>query len=57
VHEFLKQSGAKSTIIPHRANRAVIFKSSLFHRTDKFTFKNDYLSRRINISLLYGQFR
>jgi tetratricopeptide (TPR) repeat protein len=54
VHELLKSSGAKSTIIPHRANRAVIFKSALFHKTDTFKFKSDYLSRRINISLLFG---
>ena len=54
VHDLLKRSGAKSKIIPHRSNRAVIFKSSLFHRTDAFKFKSDYLSRRINISLLFG---
>ena len=54
VHDLFKRSGAKSTIIPHRSNRAVIFKSALFHKTDSFTFKNDYLSRRINISLLFG---
>ena len=54
VRELLKSSGAKSTIIPHRANRAVIFKSALFHKTDTFKFKSDYLSRRINVSLLFG---
>ena len=54
VRELLKNSGAKSTIIPHRANRAVIFKSALFHKTDTFKFKSDYLSRRINVSLLFG---
>lgn len=49
--------GTLRNSIPHRANRAVIFKSTLFHRTDSFTFKSDYLSRRINISLLFGTFR
>jgi hypothetical protein len=57
VHDFLEKSGAWASVIPHRANRAVIFKSTLFHRTDAFTFKSDYLSRRINISLLFGTFR
>ena len=54
VRDLLQRSGAKSTIIPHRANRGVIFKSALFHKTDTFTFKSDYLSRRINVSLLFG---
>jgi Tfp pilus assembly protein PilF len=56
VRAFLKRTGAKRTIIPHRANRAVIFKSTQFHKTDNFQFKKDYLSQRINISLLFGQF-
>lgn len=56
VREFLERSGAKRTVVPHRANRAVIFKSSLFHKTDRFQFKRDYLSRRINVSLLFGTF-
>jgi len=56
VHEFLKQTGAKRSVVPHRANRAVIFRSTQFHRTDKFRFRSDYLSQRINISLLFGQF-
>ena len=57
VRELLQSSGAQSTIVPHRANRAVIFRSALFHRTDTFSFRPDYLSRRINISLLFGHFR
>ena len=57
VQDFLERNRAKATVIPHRANRAVIFKSTLFHRTDTFTFKPDYLSRRINVSLLFGTFR
>ena len=56
VREFLNRTGAKRSCIPHRANRAVIFKSTLFHKTDTFRFKSDYLSQRINISLLFGQF-
>jgi hypothetical protein len=55
VREFLKRSGAKSTIVPHRANRAIIFKSSLFHKSDVFKFRSGYLFRRINISLLFGR--
>jgi Flp pilus assembly protein TadD len=56
VRAFLARAGARRHIIPHRANRAVIFKSTQFHKTDRFRFRNDYLSQRINISLLFGQF-
>jgi Flp pilus assembly protein TadD len=56
VREFLRRAGAKRHIIPHRANRAIIFKATQFHKTDTFSFRDDYLSQRINISLLFGQF-
>ena len=55
LRDLLKSSGAKRTIVPHRSNRAVIFRSGLYHKTDTFKFKSDYLSRRINISMLFGQ--
>jgi tetratricopeptide (TPR) repeat protein len=55
VREFLDASGAKAVTIPYRANRAVIFNSDLFHETDRFHFKDDYESRRLNITLLYGR--
>jgi len=56
VQAFLKQTKAKRVTIPHRANRAVIFKSTQFHKSDSFRFEDDYLSQRINISLLFGRF-
>lgn len=51
---WLKDVGAQAVKIPYRANRAVVFNSDLFHETDEVSFKQDYLSRRINITLLYG---
>jgi hypothetical protein len=54
ARDFLKQSGAKSVTVPHRGNRAVIFNSNLFHETDKISFKDGYLNKRINITMLYG---
>ncbi|HUO23371.1 MAG TPA: tetratricopeptide repeat protein [Caulobacteraceae bacterium] len=54
LNAMLEREGAPVTVVPHRANRAVIFRSSLFHRTDRFAFRPDYLSRRINVSLLFG---
>lgn len=55
LQAHLKAAGAKATHIPHRANRAVIFKSSLYHRTDTCRFAEGYLNKRINVSLLYGE--
>ena len=52
---FLAMAGAKPVKIPHRTNRAVIFDSDLFHETDKICFKEGYLNRRINITLLFGR--
>ena len=52
---FLESAGAKPITVPHRANRAVIFDSDLFHETDDIDFKEGYLNRRINITMLYGR--
>ncbi len=57
VREFLRTMGARAITIPYRANRAVIFNSDLFHETDRLHFRDDYESRRINITLLYGRRR
>lgn len=51
---FLENSNAQLTRIPHRANRAVIFKSDLVHKTSDCRFADGYLNKRINISLLFG---
>jgi hypothetical protein len=40
--------------VAHRANRALIFKSDLFHNTSDCRFREGYLHTRINISLLFG---
>jgi tetratricopeptide (TPR) repeat protein len=51
---ILAREGACSLAVPHRANRAVIFDSDLFHERDRIAFKEGYLNRRINITMLYG---
>ncbi len=52
---FLRDGNAKAVTIPYRANRAVIFDSDLFHETDVIAFRDGYLNRRINVTLLYGR--
>jgi hypothetical protein len=54
IRDFLAQSGAQAITVPHRANRAAIFDSDLFHQTDRIAFKEGYCDRRINITMLYG---
>jgi len=56
MQEYLSSHHAVATKIPHLANRAVIFKSSLIHKTDDFEFKPGYANKRINVSLLYGEY-
>ncbi len=55
AYDFLARSGAKPIKIPYRANRAVIFDSNLFHKTDDISFADGYESRRINVTMLYGR--
>jgi tetratricopeptide (TPR) repeat protein len=57
AYDFLAKSGARQIRIPYRANRAVIFDSNLFHKTDRISFASGYENRRINITMLYGRRR
>ena len=57
AYDFLARSGARPVRVPYRANRAVIFDSNLFHKTDEIRFAEGYENRRINITMLYGRRR
>ena len=57
IRAFLEESGARSQTMPYRANRAVIFDSDLFHQTDAIAFREGYVNRRINVTMLYGRRR
>jgi tetratricopeptide (TPR) repeat protein len=54
ISEYLASIGSTPTRYPYRANRALMFDSDLFHATDSPRFREGYLNRRINITLLYG---
>jgi hypothetical protein len=56
ARDFLKAQGATSVSIPHKANRAILFSSRFFHKTDTCNFLEGYLNKRINVSLLFGDF-
>jgi tetratricopeptide (TPR) repeat protein len=55
IGNFLAESKAKSTAIPYRANRAIIFNSDLFHTTEAVDFKEGYDNRRVNVTMLFGK--
>ncbi|UUX50793.1 tetratricopeptide repeat protein [Nisaea acidiphila] len=40
--------------VANRENRALLFDSRLFHETDRFSFRDGYIHRRINITMLFG---
>ena len=45
---------AKSLTIPYRSNRAVLFDSTLFHKTDPYNFREGFENRRMNVTMLFG---
>lgn len=55
IRAWLEEQGANRVKVPYRENRAVIFDSDLFHRTDTLRFKPGYENRRINITMLFGR--
>jgi tetratricopeptide (TPR) repeat protein len=55
VQEFLARNHASAVTVPYRANRAAIFDSGLFHKTDSIHFRDGYENRRINVTLLFGE--
>ena len=55
IRRFLDDAGATPVTVPYRANRAVIFNSDLFHKTDTIRFRPGYENRRINVTMLFGR--
>jgi tetratricopeptide (TPR) repeat protein len=51
---FLEQKAGDSLVVPYRQNRAVLFRSRLFHHSDRPEFASEYENHRINLTLLYG---
>ncbi len=51
---FLEQQASDRLVVPYRQNRAVLFRSRLFHHSDRPEFASNYENHRINLTLLYG---
>lgn len=52
---FLGQNAGDTLVVPYRQNRAVLFESRLFHRSDVPKFVETYENHRISVTLLYGR--
>jgi tetratricopeptide (TPR) repeat protein len=52
---FLAQNPHDRLKVPYRENRAVLFKSRLFHWSDTPEFASGYENHRINLTFLYGR--
>jgi len=53
IADFL--SDAETVTIPHRQNRALLFHSNLFHKSDRVNFRDGFENRRMNVTLLFGK--
>ena len=53
IMAYLEDANIKT--IPYRENRAVMFYSNMFHRSDRFRFKPGYENSRMNVTMLFGQ--
>ena len=53
IDEFLE--GAETVAIPYAENRAVLFHSNLFHKSERVNFKDGFENRRMNVTMLFGR--
>src|SRR5262249_1304842 len=51
---FLEQKADSSAVVSYCQNRAVFFRSRLFHHSDRPKFDPTYENHRINLTFLYG---
>jgi len=52
VRAYLESSNAASRRIEYKANRAIVFDSRLFHKTDPVEFSPEFDGRRINMTFM-----
>ncbi|MFZ1920252.1 MAG: hypothetical protein WB868_16230, partial [Xanthobacteraceae bacterium] len=52
---FLEQAPQSRLTVPYKENRAVLFRSRLFHWSDAPEFAAGYDNHRINLTFIYGR--
>ena len=57
VRAFLDGNDAGSVTVPYARNRAVLFRSDLFHESGRVRFRPGYANHRVNMTLLFGERR
>jgi tetratricopeptide (TPR) repeat protein len=55
IARFLGTHERTTVVVPYACNRAALFQSRLFHRSDAPLFAPGYDDRRINVTLLFGR--
>ncbi len=53
--KLIAEKSTTRTVIPYRANRAVLFDSVLVHESDEINFRDGYENRRVNLTYLFGK--
>jgi tetratricopeptide (TPR) repeat protein len=54
IAAFLERHANDMLVVPYRENRAVLFESRLFHRSNAPHFACGYENQRINVTMLFG---
>jgi tetratricopeptide (TPR) repeat protein len=54
IAQFMATYPEELLIVPYRENRAVLFESRLFHRSDASQFSAGYENHRINVTMLFA---
>jgi hypothetical protein len=54
IAAFLAQNAGSNLAVPYRQNRAVLFRSRLFHHSDRPEFVAGYENHRTNLTFLFG---
>jgi len=55
IEAFLADT--ETLTVAYRANRALLFNSNLFHKSDRVRFADAFETRRINVTMLFGKRR
>eukprot|EP00930_Biecheleria_cincta_P030375 TRINITY_DN21039_c0_g1_i1.p1 TRINITY_DN21039_c0_g1~~TRINITY_DN21039_c0_g1_i1.p1 ORF type:complete len:148 (-),score=7.97 TRINITY_DN21039_c0_g1_i1:343-786(-) len=50
----LDEYGWRNITVPYRQNRVILFDSARYHTTQELSFRPGFLSRRINLTFLFG---
>ena len=55
IRAFLEAGGSGSLAVAYARNRGVLFRSDLFHESERVRFRPGYANHRINITLVFGE--